>query len=204
MISVNEFRERCRQDSPEDIVDEILLTEESTHVSKENKHYIIEQLSSAFAVPAPSVQVWITGSAKLGFSLVEKTRKDRNGIHEVLSRYRSFGPDSDIDIAVVSPEIFRMIWDDLSIFAHGYAWMPWDSKRLGDYMVYGWLRPDHFPRGSRLRRCDDWWDCFRYFSADLRFGRRKVRGGLFHSLSDLKRYLRRAVKECINFERENS
>jgi hypothetical protein len=138
--------------------------------------------------------MWIVGSAKLGFSITEKKRAGC-----VYPRYRPFGPASDIDTAVVSPEIFRLIWDDLSIYAHGQPLMPWDSGRLGDYLLYGWLRPDHFPK-VRIRRCDDWWDLFRRLSAEPRFDRRPVRGALFYSICDLKRYLRRAVLECIRIE----
>jgi hypothetical protein len=196
VVSVSEFRGLCKTTSPEEIVDEILLADDAAHVSTELRQHIRESLASTFGVADSAVNMWIVGSAKLGFSLTER-RKD--GV--VFPRYRPFGPLSDIDTAVVSPEIFRLIWDELSSFAHEQPWMPWNSGPLGDYMVCGWLRPDHFPR-RRLRRCDDWWDRFRQLSADLRFSRRKVRGGLFHSLDDLRRYQRRAVVECINLELE--
>lgn len=196
MISLEDFRVLCREASAEEIVDSVLLADDAAHVSEANREHLRDSLSATFGVSSSAVQLWIVGSAKLGFSLIEKKQKG-----SVLPRYRPFGPDSDIDTAVVSPQIFRILWDELSIFAHGNPWMPWDSGLLGDYMVYGWLRPDHFPR-RRLRRCDDWWDRFRRFSADVRFGRRRVRGGLFHSLADLQRYQRRGVLECINVELE--
>lgn len=194
MISIEEFKSRCLTDSAEDIVDDILLADDALHVSEANRVYMRDTLAATFSVPTQDIQLWIVGSAKLGFSLTEK-RKDGT----IFPRYRSFSAVSDIDTAVVSPAIFRTIWDELSIFAHGHPWMPWDSKKLGDYLVYGWLRPDHFP-ARRIRRCDDWWDQFHRFSASPRFNRRSVRGGLFHSVADLRRYLRRSVIECINIE----
>ncbi len=197
MITVQEFRERCMTDFADDIVDEILLQDDAVHVSEENRAYLIDKLALAFGINTDCIRLWVVGSAKLGFSLIEKS------VHgQVLPRYRPFTSASDIDIAVVSPDLFRIIWDELSIYAHGYPWMPWDSGRLGDYMVYGWLRPDHFPSRNRIPKCDDWWDQFRQFSSNPRFGHLSVRGGLYHSVSDLRRYLRRSVLECINEEKE--
>lgn len=194
MITLSAFRMLCATRSPEDIVDEVILRDDAVHVSAANRTYLLSSLSDTFGVEEGSVRIWIVGSAKLGFSITEKKRAD-----QVYPRYRPFSPVSDIDIAVVSPEIFRIIWDEVSIYAYGQPWMPWNSGRLGDYLVYGWLRPDYFPK-ARVRRCDDWWDLFRRLSANPRFGRRAVRGGLFHSLDDLKRYLRRSVLECVRIE----
>lgn len=198
MITLSEFRELCATDKAEDIVDNILLRDDAKHVSVDNREYLLRGLAAAYGVDRASIQLWIVGSAKLGFSISEKRKPDGR----VLPRYRPFSVHSDIDTAVVCPDLFRLIWDELCIYAHGQPWMPWSYKQLGDYMVYGWLRPDHFP--PRVRRCDDWWDLFRRFSANPRFGRRSVRGALFHSVSDLRRYQRRAVIECINAEMEQA
>jgi hypothetical protein len=152
MITLAEFKMLCATRSPEEIVDEVILTDDALHVSAENCAYIARSLSTTFGVAEKSAQTWIVGSAKLGFSIIKKSRAGC-----IYPRYRPFSPVSDIDIAVVSPDIFRLIWNDLSIYAHGQPWMPWDSGKLGDYFLYGWLRPDHFPK-VRIRRCDDWWD----------------------------------------------
>jgi hypothetical protein len=138
------------------------------------------------------VKAWIVGSAKLGFSLTEKRARDGS----LLARYRDFSAASDIDVAVVSPRLFDILWNELGAYAHREACLPWNSGALGDYLVCGWIRPDHFPIRVRLRRCDDWWDLFRALSADSRYGRRKVRGGLFHSVEHMKRYQIRALREC--------
>jgi len=141
--------------------------------------------------------MYVVGSAKLNFGLFEK--KTRSG--EILPAFRPFRPESDIDIAVASPPLFEAIWNELSAYANAKPWMPWNSGKLGDYLVYGWLRPDHFPKGSRLRRCDDWWDTFHALSADSRLGRRTVRGALYYSLDHLKRYQLRGLNQCrLNLE----
>jgi hypothetical protein len=199
MITLEEFRARCARDRAEDIIDEVLLKDDAVHVSAENRAHVLKGLATAFDIEQSCIGLWVVGSAKLGFSITEKKQD-----WKLLPRYRPFSAISDIDIAVASPALFRVIWDELSIYAHGHPWMPWNSGRLGDYMVYGWLRPDHFPRGRRVRRCDAWWDQFRQFSADPRFDRHSVRGGLFHSITDLRRYLRRSVLECAHAQQEQA
>jgi len=168
----------------------------AAHVRPEDVDYLRARLASTFGIAPGQVNVWIVGSAKLGFSIVEKRLSDGT----VLPRYRKFSADSDIDVAVVSPMIFDLIWRELSAYAHRVPRLPWNSGQLGDYLICGWLRPDHFPIRARLRRCDDWWDLLRRLSADGRYGRRKVRGGLFHSIEHMKQYLGRALDECFASE----
>jgi len=103
---------------------------------------------------------------------------------------------------VISPQLYEIIWNELSRFSFSQPYLPWDSGKLGDYMVCGWLRPDYFPN-RRLRRCDDWWDTFRRLSSQQRFGRRQVRGGLFYNFKQLKTYQSKALIECIEYEKLN-
>lgn len=196
MISVEEFRTRVRSNELTLLLDEVVLAEEAVHVPVQSISKIGSALGAKYAVPAEGIYVRVVGSAKLGFSIVEKKTADGR----VLPRYRSFSAGSDVDVVVVCPEIFDSVWNDLSSYAHRSPRLPWDSGRLGDYMVCGWLRPDHFPNDVRLRRCDDWWDVFRDLSADATFGRRKIRGGLFHSIEHARKYLMRALTECARAE----
>jgi hypothetical protein len=192
MISIEEFRDKVRILDTQEILETFFLCDGARHVSSENIDRIKNVLASKYGVSAQGVRVLITGSAKLGFSISEKMLKDGT----VLERYRPFRADSDIDVAVINSGIFDAIWNELSMHAHNRPRLPWNSGHLGDYLVCGWIRPDKFPRYARLRRCDDWWSCFNSFSADSRFGRRKVRGGLFYSVNHLIQYLGRSVNEC--------
>lgn len=191
MITVEFFRAKVRSSEIDFLLEEVLLAGGAEHVADGDLEHVRAMLAAKFAVPLTTISAWVVGSAKLGFSLTEKRRGA-----EVLPRYRAFSPLSDIDIAVVSPPLFDLIWNELSAYAHRVSRLPWDSGPLGDYLVCGWLRPDYFPISARLRRCDDWWDLFRSLSADARYGRRKVRGALFHSVEHMKRYQARALHEC--------
>jgi hypothetical protein len=196
MITVDEFRERIRNGELDGLMDEVLLGDGAAHLTKNEIEHIRSSIASKFRIKGELPSVWIVGSAKLGFAITEKRRKD--GLW--LPRYRPFSGRSDIDIAVVCPTLFDLLWNELGSHAHRHPRLPWDSGKLGDYLVCGWIRPDWFPLRVRLRNCDDWWDLFRSFSADVRFGRRKVRGGLFYSFEHLKRYHTRALKECSDAE----
>lgn len=192
MVTIEVFRAKIRGNEIDYLLEEVLLANGAEHVADADLEHVKTLLSAKFSVPISSISAWVVGSAKLGFALTEKRRGA-----EVLPRYRVFSPASDIDVAVVSPPLFDLIWDELSAYAHRATRLPWDSGVLGDYLVCGWLRPDHFPINARLRRCDDWWDLFRSLSADGRYGRRKVRGALFHSVEHMKRYQARALHECV-------
>lgn len=196
MISIEHFRTACLEKTVDQILDDIIFVENAAHVSCENIKFIRTRICERFNVDEVDVTLYVVGSAHLGFSLVEKSQQD--GLP--LPRYRAFGPRSDIDTLVISSKIFHTIWQEISAFAHGHSFMPWNSGRLGDYLIYGWLRPDHFPKSRIVRHYNDWWEEYHRLSADPRFNRRKVRGGLFYSFEDARRYQRRAVMDCIHFE----
>lgn len=196
-MTPEEFKERLLNDTTENILNDILLGEGDIHVTIEQKRYILKILSEKFSVPLNSMRLIVVGSAKLGFSISEKNIKDSLP----LPRYRSFSPQSDIDLAIISQPIFDTIWNELSNYSFGVPYYPWQSNKFGDYMVCGWMRPDHFPKRVRLRKCDDWWDTFRFLSSRQFLGRRRIRAGLFYSFDQLKIYQSKALLECINFEK---
>lgn len=194
MLTVTIFRQRLQEAGVERVIEEFILAKPAAHVTAEQHNYIHETVTSLYRVPDESTEICITGSAKLGFSFSEK--KVRQQV--VAPRWRPYGPESDIDVAVISSAIFKQLW--LQLAEHAYkqpTYYPWRSERLGDYMVCGWLRPDHFPKNVRLSKCDDWSDCFRGLSGQPSMGRRKVNGGLFYSLEHLVLYQRRSLNECL-------
>lgn len=190
-MTPEEFQGLLLSTACEEVLRDVILADSAGYVSGQDREYVRRRLAETFDAPVESVSLWIVGSAKLGFSITEKYQ--RGG--PTLPRFRAFRPDSDIDVAVVSAPIFSAIWADLSRHAYRSPRLPWDSGLLGDYMVHGWLRPDHFP-SARLRQCDQWWDLFHSLSADARFGRRSVRGALYNSYADLCHYHLRGLAEC--------
>jgi hypothetical protein len=200
LISVEDFRERIKANAFAELLDNYMLAGPARHVEQASIDFIKTKLWRKYNVSDPDGYVGVVGSAKLGFATNEKRLADG----KLLPRYRRFSAESDIDVVVVSAPIFNAVWNDLCAHAHRSATsLPWNSGVLGDYLVYGWLRPDHFPMNVRLRKCDDWWDVFRTLSADLQFGRHQIRGGLFHSLEHLRRYQNRTLGDCARAEAMN-
>ena len=191
-MTVDDLKMQLRSADLEEFVDAVVLTADSPHFSEDQIRHVSTALAAKFSMEKDSVQICVVGSAKLGYGLFKKRTKEG----KVLPAYRPFRPSSDIDLAIISPRLYEIIWDELSAYANNSPWMPWDSGKLGDYMVHGWLRPDHFPKNIRLRRCDDWWDVFRALSSDSRLGRRAIRGALYHSMDHLRRYQIRGLNQC--------
>jgi len=190
-MTLTELKSLILNSDLEEVVNEVILRGESPHFPTNLVAYVQAAVRAKYKLADSDLDIRVVGSAKLGFGLMEKRTKDG-----LLPRFRPFRPDSDIDLGIISPSLFELIWDDLSAHANNSPWMPRDSGRLGDYMVHGWLRPDHFPKHVRLRRCDDWWDTFSRLSSDRRLGRRAIRGALFHSEEHLRRYQIRGLTEC--------
>lgn len=190
---VEKFKQMLLKKSDSEIAEEIVLSAEAKHVSQEDIEYIRKRLSEVFRTQISDISVYIVGSAKLGFSISEKRKPGG----EYLPRFRPFGPESDIDVAVVSPPIFDAIWTSTSRYAYTVTpRLPWRPGDLGNYLIHGWFRPDKFPAGTRIRPRDLWWDLFRSLSSDPRFRRHQVRGALYYSTEALLMYQERSVAEC--------
>jgi hypothetical protein len=196
-MTVEDFRELLRTRDFEAVLDEVLLSDDAIHVEPAHMQYIKIRLSERFAVDVASIRLIVVGSAKLGFSIVEKKKKDQ----PTLPRYRPFSADSDVDLAVICQPIFKHIWDELSEHSFGVPYYPRQSNKLGDYLVCGWLRPDHFPKNVRLRSCDDWWKLFSELSSQQFLGRNKIRAALFYSIEQLSLYQSKSLRDCVNIEK---
>jgi len=186
------MKELIRSHPPEEVAVTHILAPQPRHVSLTNVEHIRRRLSETFTCSLADVHVYIVGSAKLGYSLTEG-RDPSTGAPK--ARFRAFTALSDIDVAIYAPAIFDTIWGELSIRASYEARLPWRYRDLGNYLLSGWWRPDHFPR-TGVRSCDLWWDLFNEFTTSGLFARHKVRGGMFYSEGDLVRYQARSVIDC--------
>lgn len=196
--TLDEFRRLLAEKNASEIVDYLLDNDEAKHVTPDQMSHIRDVICAKFGLAADEVGVHVVGSAKLGFSLVEKQSPD----YGYQPRYREYRPGrSDVDIAVVSAKLFQMLWRDLAVFSHSSRPFPWRADMLGSYMVVGWLRQDHFPKISSPSKLTNWAEVFRELSVEKKLGYRKFSGGLYFSRSHLIRYQLRSVAECQSIER---
>jgi hypothetical protein len=193
-MDVEEFKSELNSKTAREIVEQRLLCSSAEKATTEYVETVRHRICTSFSIPSVSVEIVVVGSAKLGFSLVEKEVKG-----EIKPRYRPFDEDSDIDVAVVSPLLFERVWSQLAVYGHKQVPFPWKSK-LNHYLLFGWLRPDLFPSDSRPAICKAWWRVFDGLSSDRSLGFRKTRGGLYYSKEFLANYQMRAVVECQIWE----
>ena len=128
-------------------------------------------------------EVFITGSAKLGFNPNEK---------------RLFGLESDIDIAIISAELYDRIMSSI----HKYQMAIRENRKAVtcselqkyhlflEYGAIGWMRPDKLPTSFLIDEIKTAW--FNYFDSishgKSEVGNYKVSAGAFKSYSHLERY----------------
>lgn len=113
-------------------------------------------------------EVKMIGSAKLGFSIAPN------------KVWKELDDDSDIDMAIVSNDIFESFWKEmykfnLSISARSETEQK-NFNKFKNYFFRGWIRPDllpfDFPQKTK------WFDFFRSISYK-KFGNRKITGAIY-------------------------
>lgn len=134
-------------------------------------------------------EIYITGSAKLGFSPHKKT---------------TFSLDSDVDVAIVSQELFDKIMESIRVYQMRLR----DSRisvsqreikkyhKFLEYGAIGWMRPDHLPVSFLVSELKDNW--FKFFDS-ISYGRSevgnyKVNAGVFKTYRHLEQYTFSGIK----------
>ncbi len=192
------FKQLLLQKSVEDIVEECILTDDpgqfTTMAALEE---FKETLRVAFQLSIDTrPRAIVVGSAKLGFSYLEKRARDGTSYKPA---YRSYEPgESDIDIAVISPHIYGRIWQDLARLGSNQTKFPWKND-MSPYMFHGWIRPDKFPHPAP-QLCVDWKKAIDDTSRNPHFRYKKLRCGLYQSRYFLKLYQSRGVRQARQIE----
>lgn len=161
------------------MVDKWLLTGSCAVISDETTHALADAIASKFQVEYTSIVV--VGSARLGFS-IKPTR-----------RYGAFGEDSDVDVAIVSTNLFERVWHEAYEYDMSGAYWP-DKSTFRKYISRGWIRPDLLPSEETFEFAKGWWPFFNTLEIpDCPY---KIAGGIYHSHFFLRAYQRTAVEKC--------
>ena len=149
----------------------------------EEQHFTLkERIAAQFSLSAHQ-DIFLVGSAKLGYSIAPR------------KRYRPFSDTSDIDIAIVSHDLYQRVWHEAHTYADsGADWLK--KEKFQEYISWGWIRPDMLPRSPTFSFSKDWSDFFRELQRSRAFGPYKVAGALYHDMHFLTQYQRRAVTAC--------
>lgn len=153
-----------------------------------------KRIASKFKIPFH--EVYITGSAKLGFSPFKK---------------KNFDYDSDIDVAIVSPKLFERIMSNISDYQMSFRRnrAVVQEKELSmyheflEYVALGWIRPDKLPVSFQMKAFkDDWFEFFRSISnGNSEAGNYQVNAGIFQSYQHLERYTFSGIKSIQQSQR---
>lgn len=148
-----------------------------------------QHVSSQFLIHHSNILV--VGSAKLGFSIAPQ------------KRWKRFNDQSDVDVAIVSQELYLSVWREVSSLVEADPLISWDrEKSFLKYMLRGWIRPDLLPRSPALPRADEWFEYFRSLTASGVCGNYKISAGLYYDIHFLESYQSRAVAAFINRQEE--
>jgi hypothetical protein len=141
-----------------------------------------ERVSDHFQVQFNDVI--LVGSGKLGFSIKPQRR------------FLSFNDDSDIDVAVVSTELFHKVWKEVYLYKKSKADWP-KSSNFFRYLSDGWIRPDLLPTSEYFEFTAFWWRAFTDMSISREFGPYSIKGGLYHSQFFFEEYQKICIDQCI-------
>jgi len=179
MITVDEFKGKLRNQAISDIeIVQGYITHGPAFVFKDDdeKYFQLKNtIAQKFGLnPADVIMI---GSAKLGFSI------------SPLKLWKPFHEDSDIDMVVISPDIFDKFWVelyDLNIkLTDRSVYEDKQYRKFLDYFFKGWLRPDLFPFSYDGRK--EWFDFFKSISY-AEFGIQRVSGAIFRNHAFYERY----------------
>ena len=177
---LNQFKEDLNKYTSIQIVRKHIIFGECCELSQQDYFNLRSEVAKNFGLH-PN-EVFVVGSAKLGFSVAPK------------NRYREFCDDSDIDIALVSSKLFDEYWNHVFNFKKKNPY--WNEHKFVNYLFQGWIRPDKLPPSKLFSLRKDWWDFFQRMTSSGRYGNYKIAGGLYQSYFFLENYQRIGIQEC--------
>lgn len=135
-------------------------------------------------------EVFIVGSAKLGFSYHKDTE---------------FDYDSDIDVVIVNEKLFEEFYFKITEYQYTldrlYRTVNMKELKIYSeflrYLVKGWMRPDKLPTSFQVNLLkSEWFDFFASLSNNkCEVGNYKVTAGLFKNYTYLEKYYTRSVED---------
>ena len=168
--------------SDEAIVEQFVLHGQSFAVDDSASFQIKQRIAQQFGLNVLT-DIFVVGSAKLGFSISPR------------KRWKHFGDQSDVDVAIVSHDLYETVWHEVHDYAMSGAYWP-EREKFIKYLFQGWIRPDYLPSTKSFPFSSQWWEFFRGLKAQQLAGPYKIAAGLYHDFHFLKKYHATAVAGC--------
>jgi hypothetical protein len=183
-MSFEEFKVYLTTHTDEEIV-QYLLFDEIPYCFKNNMNMYKEFRSNVCNKLSIHQQDFtIVGSAKVGFSL----NPSKIGVE--------FNEASDIDIVLVSNEMFEYLWNKLVEYRKSEFYNLNENhkkrfKELQNIIFYGQIRMDKLSNSFDYAK--NWWEIFNALSIDKRYGSRAIRASLFKTWKYASRYYENGI-----------
>lgn len=178
-MTIEAFKADLEALTSDQVVDKWLLTGSCKVIDDGTTHAIADAIATNFVVEYTSIVV--VGSARLGFSIKPSRR------------YGPFGEESDVDVAIVSSDLFERVWREAYLYDRSGAYWP-DKSSFRKYLARGWIRPDLLPSEETFEFSKGWWPFFNDLA--VKGCPYKIAGGIYHSHFFLRAYQRAAVEQC--------
>lgn len=184
--TMNDFKADLSSLSSNQIYDKYIAVDECLADLGFDQHDLRRRISARFRIPLESVV--IVGSAKLGFTLVDKRRH-----RKWRPAFSAFDDDSDVDVAVVAPDAFDEVWKACFDYWHRMRYnedLPhWEEgPEFRRYIFRGWMRPDKLPLDTAVSYRRGWFEFFRRLVNERRAGDHSITAGLYRDHHFLKQY----------------
>ncbi len=181
---VSAFREDLSTHDLHDVIQKHITTGNPVAIAPDTYYLLRRTIARQFAVH-PSAVI-LVGSCRTGFSL--KPEK----------RYLPVAPDSDVDIAIVSPIPFDSYWE--KVFDLARTDRSWARTRVGKRfasdLFSGWITPRHLPNLPRFSDGRSWAEFFDGLTARRTCEIREIKARLYRSWERLEAYQEIMVTKC--------
>lgn len=178
---INKFKSDILIEDPITMVNKYIIHGNSLILDDEKYFLLKKTIADKFGIHQSNI--YMVGSAKLGFSIKESRR------------FLYFGNESDIDIAIISNDLFNTFWKEVYTYKNGSGYWP-NFSSFKNYFFKGWIRPDYLPPGESFAMAKDWGDFFMETTKSGAFGPYKIAAGVYHSPFFLESYQSVCIKEC--------
>lgn len=191
MIEIIEHRKKAfKSELNNDLISDIAIIRKNLlHgnplIYKDNEElyfYLKQKVANYFNVS--TTKIVMVGSAKLGFSIAPK------------KLWNNFSEESDIDIVVISEQVFDDYWKEILNFnINVKARSEQEDKNFREFLEYflkGWIRPDLFP--FDFPRKNEWFEFFKSISYG-KYGNYKVAGAIFRNEYFFEEYHSRNINK---------
>jgi len=190
MITVDDFKAKLRDEAISEVeIVQRYITYGSPFVFEgdDDKYFKLKKTIAENFSLNPEAVIMV-GSAKLGFSI------------SPLKRWQPFHGESDIDMVIISSDVFDRFWKELYAFNINLTARTDKEEeryyRFLNYFFKGWLRPDVFPFSYVGRNV--WLDFFKSISYGEFGDYNKITGAIFRGWEFYEGYHTGNIKEIRN------